>query len=463
MNWCREGAVAKCVRPRMTPAYQRSFLTGRSFLTRCLIRDFRRSGKSRQECSTWEVDRSPFNPTLSVVTTPTGNTVPGGVLTCAQRRRCDRARGSFRAERKSLSAVRHALRGRPHVLLPRWRRPDSGAELDGSRRVDHRGPVSGRLEAWRRRHGSGLPGGTRPHEAAVRRQSHAPAAHERPGRGRPIQPRSGEREPDLAPERLRRLRLRRDRQWADLPRDGVHRRRVTVADPRAGKLAHPGSRGGHHLPDRGRAQRRARPRHPAPRSEAGQHHDREVARRHRPREDRGLRHRARDVQGIAAAHVHRDRGRNARVHEPRAVCRRRARRADRHLLARARRLPRAHRNPRVRFRDDDRPPARSSHAAAASPVAGEGGRRVARFAAGGVRQGTCRRSGTALRGRAGFRARLHRSGGRASGHDDRGALPQRHRLAAIDSAARLHARAWRADHGCHDRRRHEYAIRRDRC
>ncbi len=195
-----------------------------------------------------------------------------------------------------------------------------------------------------RRHGPGLSGGTSQPEAA--RGDQADRARPRRGGGLPraLQPRGADRRRAPAPEHRHRLRRRRGGRPA-LPRDAAHPglrpRRVpahpgpAAAVPRARRLP----------PGRGRARRRARPGPDPPRRQARERPDRGpdgVPHRLRPDEaDRRLAHpahargRCRGDDPLRRARA--DRGR------PR-------RRAQRHLLARLPRLPRALRRAAVRAR-----------------------------------------------------------------------------------------------------------------
>ena len=159
----------------------------------------------------------------------------------------------------------------------------------------------------------------------------------------------------LAPQRLPRLRRRRDRGTA-LPLHGVRRRR----GPGLAAAAHRAAPAGQGDRDRARAlrgpRRGARQGRAAPRPEARQRHDR----RPRPREDHGLRprRRRRRRQGRRGSLGH------ARLHGARAARRQGRVGPERHLRARPRALRALHRAQGLRSGDPRRVEAQARRGAA---------------------------------------------------------------------------------------------------
>src|SRR5574342_280578 len=123
--------------------------------------------------------------------------------------------------RENLPGVLSGVLGRDPLLS--GRRHDAAGHRSGieSRGPGDRRPLSRDQEAGRRRDGAGLSRRAREDGTPQRHQGDEPGDDSRPRRDRALQPRSVEREPDHAPQRLRRLRFRRDARGPDLPGDGV--------------------------------------------------------------------------------------------------------------------------------------------------------------------------------------------------------------------------------------------------
>ena len=208
-----------------------------------------------------------------------------------------------------------------------------GGSSTGSRRVDHRRAVSRHQEARRRRHGAGVSRRAREDGAEERGEGDEPGDGRQRRRDQPVQSRSGEREPDQPSERRRHLRLRRDAGRSDLPGDGVRRGRAADGHHQGARRVCRRCARARSRVRRPKGWRRARHGDRPPRSQAGQHHDRQGPRRGRPGEGRGLRHREGGGERQSEGDEDRDGRRDAGVHESRAAVRRPARRAERHLFA----------------------------------------------------------------------------------------------------------------------------------
>ena len=293
--------------------------------------------------------------------------------------------------------MRSRLRGHAEVLSRGRRHPPLEEGGRRPRRPHRRRSLSHHQETGRRRHGAGVPGRARPHEAEERGQGHESGHDERSRRHLALQSRGVERQPDQPLERRRHLRFRGDHRRADLSRHGVRGWRAVEPTDRAARRPSRAAGGEHHPADRRCAGRGARSGHRAPRPEARQHHDREEPGRFGLRQGRGLRHR----QGLARgrrAEGHKDgiRRRHARVHEPRAAVGGHRGRPQRHLLAGPGRVQHVHGQAALPEQDvagsNDHAPDRSPAHAAGD----EGRRSLACGAAGGDGQGAGQGFGDSL-------------------------------------------------------------------